>query len=65
MKLSSNRELYDRLMLLASRLEALGSEVPSKDLAMAARTVNTFPVAEFLGESQSHSGTYWQKKMDY
>lgn len=52
MKLYTNRELYDWLVLLASRLEVLGSEALSKDVAMAARTVNTFPATELLGESR-------------
>jgi hypothetical protein len=52
MKLSSNRELYEYLLLLALRLESRGAEVLSKSVSAAARTANTFPATEFLGESR-------------
>ncbi|MGO8796658.1 MAG: hypothetical protein ACLQLC_17685 [Candidatus Sulfotelmatobacter sp.] len=52
MKLSSNRELYEYLLLLASQLERRGAEVLSKDVNAAARTANAFPATEFLGESR-------------
>jgi hypothetical protein len=52
MKLCTNRELYDWLVFLASRLKVLGSEELSKDADMAARTLITFPIAKFLGDSR-------------
>ncbi len=52
MKLSSNRELYEYLLLLASQLNDRGAGALSKDVARAARTVSAFPATEFLGESR-------------
>jgi len=51
MKLSSNRELYEYLVLLASQLEGR-SEALSRNVAAAARKANTIPATEFLGESR-------------
>lgn len=52
MKLSSNRELYEYLVLLESRLRSRGSEASGKDVAAAARSASTIPATEFLGESR-------------
>ncbi len=52
MKLSSNRDLYEYLLLLASQLENQGAEVLRKDVSAAARTANVFPAPEFLGKSR-------------
>jgi len=48
MKLSKNRELYEYLVLLESR----SAGALRKEVLAAARAVNTFPAAEFLGESR-------------
>jgi hypothetical protein len=52
MKLSSNRELYEYLVLLESRFRSRGSEALSKDVTAAARRANTVPATEFIGESR-------------
>jgi hypothetical protein len=52
MELSSNRELYEYLVLVASQLWSRGVEALSKDLAVAARTAGAVPAAEFLGGSR-------------
>jgi hypothetical protein len=52
MKLSNNRELYEYLVLLESKLKGYGSHGLSNDVAAAARTAATIPVTEFLGESR-------------
>jgi hypothetical protein len=65
MKVSTNSEVYDWLVLLASRLEALGLRALSKDVAMAVRTVNNVPITEFPANPESHSDAFLGKKMDY
>jgi len=51
MKLSSNRDLYEYLVRLASELEGR-LEALSRALAAAARTRSVIPATEFLGESR-------------
>jgi hypothetical protein len=51
MKLSSNRDLYEYLVRLASELEGR-LEALSRALAAAARTRSVSPATEFLGESR-------------
>jgi hypothetical protein len=51
MKLSSNPDLYEYLVRLASELEGR-LEALSRALAAAARTRSVIPATEFLGESR-------------
>jgi hypothetical protein len=52
MKLSSNSELHEYLVLLASQLESHGAVGLSKDVSAATRMASTIPATEFLGESR-------------
>jgi len=62
MKLSSNHKLYEYLVLLASRLESRDAKVLSEDVSAAARTVSSFPVTEFLGESRIALRRVWAEE---
>jgi hypothetical protein len=56
MKLHSNRELYEYLVLLASQLEGRGSKALSRGVAPAARTAES-------ANPGSHFGVCWHKRM--
>jgi hypothetical protein len=52
MKLSSNRELYDYLILLAGELENRGAHELAEGVRTASKTAPSIPTTEFLGESR-------------
>ena len=50
--LSSNRDLYEYLLLLAPMLKQRGATALSEDVQFASRLASTIPATEFLGESR-------------
>jgi hypothetical protein len=52
MKLSSNKDLYDYLVLLAVKLREAGAGQLAESVLAASRTSSSFPATEFLGESR-------------
>jgi hypothetical protein len=52
MKLSDNKQLFDYLVSLSSKLASAGVGQLSEEVASAARTVAAIPATEFLGEAR-------------
>jgi hypothetical protein len=52
MKLQSNRDLYQYLLVLSEQLKSRGSEELSAMVVSATRLAGDIPITEFLGESR-------------
>ena len=52
MRLRDNRQLYDYLVAMSTKLNNRGAVELSQDVFAASRVVETIPITEFLGESR-------------